>query len=70
MVSLLPLPKQPGKGNTFLEFLPDSPEQITESMNGMWVLRDKLHSALQAAIARANRSQHFVIPENADLVKF
>jgi hypothetical protein len=52
----LPPPKQARKGNAFLEFLTDSPEQIAESIDRTG-LRGKLEQAVQAAIARARGSQ-------------
>jgi len=39
------------------EYLPDSPEQIVESMERLGPLRDKLYGALQDAIARVNQGQ-------------
>lgn len=52
MVLVLPLTKQPGKGNAFVEFLTDSPEQIAESTDRAG-LRDKLDQVFQTAIVRA-----------------
>ena len=56
MVLVLPLTKQPGKSNTFVEFLTDSPEQIAESIDRTG-LRDKLDQVFQTAIARARGSR-------------
>ncbi len=53
---VLPLTKQPGKGNAFVEFLTDSPEQIAESTDRAG-LRGKLDQAFAAAIARARASR-------------
>ena len=52
MVLVLPLTKQPGKSDAFVEFLTDSPEQIAESTDRAG-LRDKLDQAFAAAITRA-----------------
>ncbi len=47
-------PRVPGQsGDITLRFLPDSPELLTQTMNGTG-LRDKLESVFHAAIARAN----------------
>ena len=56
MVLVLPLTEQPGKGNAFVEFLTDSPEQIAESTDRAG-LRDKLDQVFQTAIARARGSR-------------
>ena len=54
---LLPPPKQTENGNPFLEFLPDSPEQIAESMERLGPLRDQLLGAFQEAIDRVNKGR-------------
>ncbi len=45
MVLVLPLTEQPGKGNAFVEFLTDSPEQIAESTDRAG-LRDEEYTRL------------------------
>jgi hypothetical protein len=40
-----------------LQFLPDSTEQIEESMERLGPLRDQLYEALQEAIDRVNKGQ-------------
>jgi len=40
-----------------MRFLPDSPEQIDESMKRLGPLRDQLYEAFQAAIARVNKGE-------------
>ena len=40
-----------------IEILPDSAEQIAESMERLGPLRDQLHAAFQEAIARVNKDQ-------------
>ncbi|MCK4354698.1 MAG: hypothetical protein KAW83_05535, partial [Dehalococcoidia bacterium] len=40
-----------------LQFLPDSPEQIAESMERLGPLRDQLCEVFQAAIDRVNKGQ-------------
>ena len=56
MVLVLPLTKQPMKGNASVEFLTDSPERIAESIDRTG-LRDKLDQVFQTAIARARGSR-------------
>ena len=55
---VLPSPtKQPGKGNSSFEFLPDSSAQIKRSMERLGPLRDHLYEVFQEAIARVNKGQ-------------
>ena len=42
---------------TGMQFLPDSPEHIQESMERLGPLRDKLYGAFQDAIGRARRGR-------------
>ena len=56
MVLVLPLTKQPVKGNAFVEFLTDSPERIAESIDRTG-LRGKLDQVFQMAVARARWSR-------------
>ena len=54
MVLVSPM-EQLENGNGCLRFLPDSAEQITESMERLGPLWDQLCEAFQAAIARVNK---------------
>ena len=40
-----------------MRFLPDSPEQIAESMERLGPLRDQLYEVFQEAIDRVNKGQ-------------
>jgi hypothetical protein len=45
-----------------MRFLPDSPEQIAESMERLGPLRGQLYEVFQEAIGRVNKGQQEVKP--------
>jgi hypothetical protein len=49
--------KQGSEVKAGLEFLPDSPEQIIDSMKRLGPLRDQLYEVFQEAIGRVNTGQ-------------
>lgn len=57
MIVLASATEQPERGSGSLRFLPDSAEQIEESVKRLGPLWDQLCEAFQAAIARINKGQ-------------